>query len=320
MLLKFSETLVYGWLGLSRESRLGGVLEFFIYDSIKIFLLLTVMVFAIGFFRTWLPETRLRDWMNRRGMGGNLVAALFGALTPFCSCSSIPIFIGLLKVGVPLGVTFSFLITSPIINEYLVVLMAGSFGMPVTIAYVSSGLLIGTLGGWILGKMQLERHLESDLFTMARPLEAGKSMTLKQRLKTGWDESLKVLGQIWIWVLVGVAAGALIHNYVPRELMHDWMQKTGLFAVPLATALGVPMYGSCAAIVPIAVVLFEKGIPVGTALSFMMAMAALSLPEAIMLRRAMKLPLIALFFGITALAIMATGYLLNALSLLFGWA
>ncbi len=313
MLLKFTDLLIYEWAGFSPESRFGGALHFFVYDSLKIFLLLAGMICIIGVVRTWLPQERLKQWMSRGGLWGNVVAALFGAVTPFCSCSSIPIFISLLKAEVPLGVTFSFLITSPIINEYLVVLMAGEFGIPITIAYVGSGLVIGVLSGALIGRLHLERYLETDILGDSRTVESSTRYTLAGRLRFGWSEAVGVIRQIWVWVLVGVAVGAFIHNYIPRETIHDIMRATGILSVPIATVLGVPMYGSCAAIVPIAVVLFEKGIPIGTALAFMMAMAALSLPEAIMLRRVIKLPLIAVFFGITTLAIIATGYFLNAL-------
>ena len=314
MLLESINTLIYDWIGMDPESRLTGAIHFFLYDTIKIFWLLAVMIFAIGVVRTWLPEQRLKQWMSRGGLWGNLIAALFGAITPFCSCSSIPIFISLLKAGVPLGITFSFLITSPIINEYLVVLMAGEFGLPVTVAYVASGLLIGTLGGAVLGKLKLEKHLESDIIASAAENSQEVEYTFQKRLRYGFEEAISVIKQIWLWVLVGVGIGAFIHNYVPQETIHGLMEATGIFSVPIATALGVPMYGSCAAIVPIAVVLFQKGIPLGTALAFMMAMAALSLPEAIMLRRIMRLKLIAIYFAITALAIIFTGYLLNALA------
>jgi uncharacterized membrane protein YraQ (UPF0718 family) len=314
MLTSLINHLVYGGFGLDPESRFAGALHFFLYDTIKIFLLLAVMIFAIGVVRTWLPEDRLKRWMGSGGIMGNFVAALFGAVTPFCSCSSIPIFISLLKAGVPLGVTFSFLITSPIINEYLVILMVGEFGLPITIAYVGSGLLIGTLGGAILGKLKLEKHLESDIIAAAHTDSEVVSHTWMTRLHYGWDEAVTVIKQIWLWVIVGVGIGAFIHNYVPQETIHSLMEATGIFSVPIATVLGVPMYGSCAAIVPIAVVLFQKGIPLGTALVFMMAMAALSLPEAIMLRRTMHLKLIGIYFGITTLAIIFTGYLLNLLA------
>ncbi|PXA05393.1 hypothetical protein DDZ13_00565 [Coraliomargarita sinensis] len=314
MLEALADLLTYQLLGLDPETRIGGALHFFIYDTVKIFLLLAVMIFAIGVVRTWLPEDRLKNWMGRGGLWGNFVAALFGAITPFCSCSSIPIFISLLKAGVPLGVTFSFLITSPIINEYLVILMVGEFGLPVTVAYVGSGLLIGTLAGAVLGKLKLEKHLERDIIAAAHSDSEIIEHTFASRLRYGWDEAVSVIRQIWLWVIVGVGIGAFIHNYIPQETIHGLMEATGIFSVPIATVLGVPMYGSCAAIVPIAVVLFQKGIPLGTALAFMMAMAALSLPEAIMLRRTMRLQLIAIYFGITTVAIIFTGYLLNLLA------
>ena len=314
MLTELINLVVYQWLGMDAESKFAGAVHFFLYDTIKIFLLLAVMIFVIGVVRTWLPEHKLKQWMSRGGLWGNLIAALFGAITPFCSCSSIPIFISLLRAGVPLGVTFSFLITSPIINEYLVVLMAGSFGIPITLAYVGSGLFIGTVAGALLGKMRLEKHLEQDIIHAAESDSGPTSYTWTGRIRYGLDEAVSVIKQIWIWVLVGVGIGAFIHNYVPQETIHSLMAATGIFSVPIATTLGVPMYGSCAAIVPIAVVLFQKGIPIGTALAFMMAMAALSLPEAIMLRRTMKLQLIGIYFGITTLAIIFTGYLLNSLA------
>jgi uncharacterized membrane protein YraQ (UPF0718 family) len=314
MLTELINLLIYDWIGMDAESKFAGAVHFFLYDTIKIFLLLAVMIFVIGVLRSYLPEHKLKQWMSRGGLWGNLIAALFGAITPFCSCSSIPIFISLLRAGVPLGVTFSFLITSPIINEYLVVLMAGSFGIPITLAYVGSGLLIGTVAGAVLGKMRLEKHLEQDIIHSSDGKSGPQTYTFVGRIRYGFDEAVQVIRQIWLWVLVGVGIGAFIHNYVPQEMIHALMEKTGIFSVPIATVLGVPMYGSCAAIVPIAVVLFQKGIPIGTALAFMMAMAALSLPEAIMLRRTMHLKLIGIYFGITTLAIIFTGYLLNALA------
>jgi len=305
--------LVYELAGMDVDSHLAGAIHFFIYDTVKIFLLLAVMIFIIGVVRSWLPQHKLKKWMSGGGMTGNVIAALFGAITPFCSCSSIPIFISLLKAGVPLGVTFSFLITSPIINEYLVVLMAAEFGVSITVAYVLSGLTIGTVGGAIIGRLKLEKYLEQDMFDQAGSLDEQSFPNFASRLRYGVDEAASVIKQIWLWVLVGVGLGAIIHNYVPSDTIHNAMEATGVLSVPIAALLGVPMYGSCAAIVPVAVVLFEKGIPLGTALAFMMAMAALSLPEAIMLRRTMRLALIGIFFAITTSAIILTGYLLNFL-------
>lgn len=285
MLLKFSNWLTYEIFKLSPETKFGAAVDFFIYDSVKILFLLFVLIFVIGVMRTFLPQKKVKKWMGQKGIAGNIFSSLFGAITPFCSCSSIPLFLGFLEAGIPLGVTFSFLITSPLINEYLVVLMLGFFGWKITVLYVLSGLLIGTIAGAVLGRMKLEQFLVKDI-VQARENGSDEKVfsDFKSRLKFGWDESVSITYKIWIWVLVGVGIGAAIHNYVPQEMIQNIIAKTGIFGVPVATVLGVPMYGSCAAIVPIAVVLFQKGIPLGTALAFMMAIAALSLPEAIMLR------------------------------------
>ncbi|MFC1691439.1 permease [Nanoarchaeota archaeon] len=301
--------------GISPESRLAESLTFFVYDSVKIMLLLFVMIAVIGFLRTYLPQEKVKKWLSGRRFGlGNIGASIFGAITPFCSCSSIPIFLGFLEAGVPLGVTFSFLITSPLVNEYLVILMLGFFGWKITAAYVIGGILIGVISGLILGKMKLEKHLVKDLIAKKSKVKKDlKKHNMKSRLMFGLNEATSITKKLWIWILVGVGLGAIIHNYVPQALIESMISKTGIFTVPLAVLLGVPMYGSCAAIVPIAVVLFQKGIPLGTALAFMMATAALSLPEAIILRRAMKLKLIVIFFGIVTLAIILTGYVFNVL-------
>jgi uncharacterized membrane protein YraQ (UPF0718 family) len=314
VLLKLVDWLTFVLFGLSPETRFGAAVNFFIYDSAKILLLLFALIFVIGVLRTFLPQHKIKQWMGKSGTAGNFYAALLGAVTPFCSCSSIPIFLGFLKAGIPLGVTFSFLITSPLINEYLVVLMLGFFGWKITLMYVLSGIIIGVGSGLILGRLKLEQHLVTDLIEKRKNnLREEPFPAAGGRLKFGWDEAVSITKKIWLWVLAGVGVGAAIHNYIPQELIRHIISQTGIFSVPIATVLGVPMYGSCAAIVPIAVVLFQKGIPLGTALAFMMAIAALSLPEAIMLRRAMKLPLIIVFFSVTALAIIVTGYLFNFL-------
>jgi uncharacterized membrane protein YraQ (UPF0718 family) len=312
MLLKFTDALVYGLFSLDPEKTLSRILHFFIYDSVKILPLLFTLILVIGVLRTYLPQAKIKTWMSRRGGVGHFMAALFGAVTPFCSCSSIPIFFGFLEAGIPLGVSFSFLIASPLINEYLVALMLGFFGWKITALYVASGLLMGVFSGIVLGRMRLERYLAPDLFGKkngADPREAFGSFS--DRIRFGWTESCSITRKIWMWVLAGVGIGAVIHNYVPQEAIQALIGKMGVFSVPAAVILGVPMYGSCAAIVPVAVVLFQKGMPLGTALGFMMAVAALSLPEAIMLRRAMKLPLIAIFFGVVSIAIILTGFLFN---------
>jgi hypothetical protein len=310
------ERFVYTVLRLPPDARWAEALAFFLYDSIKIMLLLFGMIAVIGFLRTYLPQAKIKAWLVERKGTSNLFASLFGAVTPFCSCSSIPLFLSFLKAGIPLGITFSFLIASPLINEYLVVLMLGFFGWKITLAYILSGLVIGASCGFVLGKMNLEKYLVEDLFADVAPLsEVEAPQNIRRRIAFGWREALTIVKKLWMWILLGVGIGALIHNYVPQETIQGIIQRTGFFSVPIATLIGVPMYGSCAAIVPIAVVLFQKGVPLGTALAFMMAISALSFPEAVMLRRAMKLPLIVIFFGITTLGIIFTGYLFNLLQI-----
>lgn len=314
MLLTFSQWLVSDVLHLDPASRLGGMIQFFVYDTIKITGLLVILIFIIGVIRTFIPAQRIRKLMTLPGGLGYLAASLLGAITPFCSCSSIPIFFAFLKSGVPLGVTFSFLITSPLVNEYIFVLMVGFFGWKVASLYALSGIVMGIVCGVILGRMRMERHIVQDIIVSTEPgQEQGAFLHFKDRLKYGWSEAASILSKIWVWVLAGVGLGAVIHNYVPQSMVDSVMAMTGIWSVPLATVIGVPMYGSCAAIVPVAVVLFQKGVPLGTALAFMMAVSALSLPEAVMLRRAMRLPLILIFFAVTTAGIIVTGYLFNAI-------
>jgi len=314
MLQLIVDWLVYSLFKLNPQVKWAQVINFFIYDSIKILLLLFVLISVIGFLRSYLPADKIKQWLSRKKVFPNFLAAMFGAVTPFCSCSSIPIFISFLEAGVPLGVTFSFLITSPLVNEYLVILMLGFFGFKITLFYVLSGIAIGVICGLILGRMKLEKYLEKDLINQDKQDRSEKTLkSFKSRLLFGIDEARSIVKKLWPWILIGVGLGAFIHNFVPQELVGKLISKTGFFSVPIATLIGVPMYGSCAAIVPIAVALFQKGFPLGTALAFMMAVAALSLPEAIMLRRAMRLKLIAIFFMVTTLAIILTGYLFNLL-------
>ncbi len=315
MLQLIVDWFIYGVLKFSSSSKLAGAVNFFLYDSIKIVLLLFAMIAVIGFLRTFLPQRKIKEWLNKSTGFSNLFASLFGAVTPFCSCSSIPIFFSFLEAGIPLGIAFSFLITSPVINEYLVVLMFGFFGWKITFAYVASGVIIGTVSGIILGKMHLERFLVKDMI-VADPDVSGngvKYRSFKGRIFFGVNEARSIVKKLWVWILAGVGVGALIHNYIPQEAIQGIIGKIGFFSVPAVTLLGVPLYGSCAAILPIAIVLFQKGFPLGTALAFMMAVSALSLSEAIMLRRVMKLKLIAIFFGITTAAIILIGYLFNLL-------
>ncbi len=308
------DRLTYSVFKLDPGSRVGETVNFFLYDSVKIMALLFVMISTIGFLRSFVSENKVKAWIIASGSWGNFFASLFGAITPFCSCSSIPLFISFIKAGVPLGATFSFLITSPLINEYLVVLMLGFFGWKITLAYVISGMILGIVSGIVLGRMNLEGYLENDIADLSDKgaCEINRN-GIRQRIGFGLNEARCMIKKLWFWVLIGVGLGALIHNYVPQEAIQAIVSKTGPFSVIIAVLAGVPMYGSCAAIVPIAVVLFQRGFPLGTALAFMMAVAALSLPEAVMLRRAMRLKLIAIFFAITSLGIIFTGYLFNVL-------
>ncbi|HRZ39584.1 MAG TPA: permease [Candidatus Omnitrophota bacterium] len=315
MLLKFSDFVTYDLLRLIEGSHTAGMVHFFVYDTLKIIMLLFIMISLIGFLRTFLPQNKVKGWLAGKGFAANLAAAVFGAVTPFCSCSSIPIFLGFLKGGVPLGVTFSFLTTSPIINEYLVVLMLGYFGWKITLVYVLAGISVGAVVGFAIDRIKMDHLLEEDIVNSQQngPLEELHLKGFWPRVKFGLGESTLILMKIWKWVLLGVGLGAVIHNFVPRETIQAIMDSTGFFAVPLATLIGVPMYGSCASIVPVAVVLFQKGVPLGTAMAFMMATAALSLPEAVLLRRAMKLKLIFVFFAMVTFYIILIGYLLNVL-------
>jgi uncharacterized membrane protein YraQ (UPF0718 family) len=321
MIEKLTDFIVYNLLALTPQTKLAESINFFIYDSIKIFLLLFVMISAIGFLRSYVSEEKIKKWLSGKKLGlGNLLASLFGAITPFCSCSSIPFFIGFIEAGIPLGVTFSFLITSPLVNEYVAVIMLGVFGWKITLMYILAGIIIGFVSGLILGELRLEKYLMKGFCKTCSGNKCKcelenkeKKLKLKDRLKFGLSEAGKIIRMIWFYILLGVAVGAIVHGFVPDELIQAIMTSTGIFAVPLAVLIGVPLYANCAAIVPVAVVLFEKGVPLGTALSFMMATAALSIPEAIILKRVMKLKLIAIFFAIVAVSIIIIGYLFNLL-------
>ncbi|MCF7871501.1 permease [Candidatus Woesearchaeota archaeon] len=313
MLQEIINYIFFTLLNLNPESRIVETLHFFVYDSIKILVLLFVMIAIIGFLRRYISQETIKKRLSKQKYGlGNISAALLGAITPFCSCSSIPLFLSFLRAGVPLGITMSFLITSPIVNEYLAIIMLATFGWKITLAYILIGIIIGVVSGIIIGKMNLEKHLVEDIQKSSK-LKEEKFTNIKQRIKYGLKEAKDITKKLWYWILIGVGIGAIIHNYVPTEVIQTLINSTGIFSVPLAVILGVPMYGNSAGIVPIALALFEKGIPLGTALAFMMAITALSFPEAIILRRAMKLKLILTFFAIVTIAIIISGYLINAL-------
>jgi len=317
ILEQLSQWLVYGLLGLPKESALGAAADFFVYDGIKILLLLFIMVFAMGILRTYTSPESIRRFLSKKIPGvSNLFASVFGAITPFCSCSSIPIFISFLEAGVPAGVSLSFLATSPLVNEYVAIIMLGFFGWQVTLIYILAGILLGTFAGIILGRSGAREQFVKDISSRPECLSGKKFGSFAQRVAFGFNEARDVLSKLWVWVLAGVGLGAIIHGFVPEESINSLVSGSGVFAVPLAVLIGIPIYANCSAVVPIAAVLFSKGVPLGTALSFMMASAALSLPEAIILRRVMRLPLLLKFFGTVAIGILIIGYLFNALGML----
>lgn len=301
-------------LNIELESKLAESLTFFIYDSIKIIILLFIMIAIIGYLRTYISQKKMKSLLSKRLGISNFFASMFGALTPFCSCSSIPFYMGFIKAGVPLGVAFSFLITSPLVNEYVAVIMLATFGWKITLAYIIAGILIGVIAGLVIGRLGMEKYIEKDFHPANNKDKEKVYKTQKEKIKFGIDESITIIKKLWLWVLVGVGIGALIHGFVPENFVQTVIEKGGIFSVPIAVILGVPLYANCAAIIPIALVLFEKGFPLGTALAFMMATAALSLPEAIILRKVMKLKLIVVFFGIVTIGIVLLGYAFNFLT------
>lgn len=315
-----ADSLTFGLLGLDPASPLGSALNFFVYDVPKILLLLGGMIFLVTLLQTFISPERVRLLVNRTpGGAGNLLAALFGALTPFCSCSSVPLFIGFIQAGVPLGVTFSFLITSPIMNEVAFVMLLGLFGWKVALLYLASGITIGVVAGLILGRLHLERYVEPFVqqtrATANRTVILTERRTWPDRFEQSLDATRDIISRVWLYVVIGIAIGAAIHGYVPQDALVDLMGRGAWWSVPAAVLLGIPLYSNAAGVIPIVSALLDKGAALGTALAFMMAVVALSLPEIIILRRVLKPRLIAIFVGVVALAITLTGYLFNLLIL-----
>jgi len=300
-------------LRLAEGPRLTEVINYFIYDSIKILSLILIMVTIIAFARTWVNPVKMRKWMKKASFGvGNLVAAMFGAATPFCSCSSIPIFASFLEAGIPLGIAFSFLITSPLVNEVAFVIMGGLFGWRIALLYATSGIALGVVGGMTIGAMKMEKEIileTRDEAQYEKKLPKKLDKKIHYALHVGWFTFKRLLP----YVLGGVALGAAIHGYVPKEFFMDTIGKYKTFSVPIATLIGIPIYAGCSTIVPVIFSITANGVPLGTSLAFMMAIAGLSLPEAIILKRVMSLKLLLTFFGVVAIGIMMIGYLFNAL-------
>ena len=318
MIQQIADWLVYDLMGIDTTTHLGEALDFFIYDSLKIVLLLFLISAVMGVVNAYFPVERLRNFLTSRRLYGMqyLLASIFGAITPFCSCSSIPLFIGFVKGGIPLGVTFSFLITSPLVNEVAVTMFAGTFGWRVTVIYVVSGILLGTIGGFILGKMRLEKHLSDwvrQIQQMAGVSEntTSERISLVQRLPQILKEALGIVRGVILYVIISIAIGATMHGYVPEGFFETYLSGEHWYAVPLAVILAVPMYANAAGIVPVVEVFVAKGVSLGTALSFMMSVVGLSLPEATMLKKVMNMRLILIFFGTVAAAIILLGWLFN---------
>ena len=308
-----ADWISYTALGLARDSRLGESLAFFLYDVPKILLLLSGMVFLISIVRTFFSPERTRTLLGGKREGvGNIFAAMLGIVTPFCSCSAVPLFIGFVESGIPLGVTFSFLIAAPTINEVAVILLFGLFGWKVAGLYVASGLVVAIVAGFIIGRLKMERYVADFVWKVQRKVDAfEEKLTWEDRIERAWDSVKEIVGKVWLYVVVGIAIGAGIHGYVPEDAMASILGKQAWWSVPVAVLIGIPLYSNAAGIVPIVGTLIEKGASVGTALAFMMSVIGLSLPEAVILKRVLKMPLLVTFFAVIAIAIMITGYMFN---------
>lgn len=312
--------LSYTIAGLERGTHLGAAVEFFLYEAPKVLMLLLLVVFGVGVVRTFFtPERTRRLLAGRRESVGNVLAALLGTVTPFCSCSAVPLFIGFVTAGVPLGVTLSFLVSAPMVNEVALVLLFGMFGWKVAGLYLGTGLAVAIISGWTLGRLRLERHVESWVYeNMAgsageAAADDAAAMSWSGRAQAGLAAVREIVGRVWPFVLLGIAVGAGIHGYVPENFMASIMGRDAWWSVPLAVLIGVPMYGNAAGIIPVVQALLGKGAALGTVLAFMMAVIGLSLPEAIILRQVLKPRLIVTFFGVVAGGILLVGYLFNFL-------
>ena len=309
-----TDWLVDSVLGMTKGSRLTEALRFFIFEFPKVLMLLVLIIFFVGILRSFFTAERTRKALEGKStFVGNIMASMLGIVTPFCSCSAIPLFLGFVESGVPLGVTFSFLIAAPMINEVAVILLYGMFGWKVAAIYIGTGLAIAIIAGWIIGKLKLEHWVEEWVY--ATKLGEGdgedEKITFSQRITLGYDAVKEIVGKVWLYVALGILVGAGAHGYVPAEFMVSFMGKDVWYAVPLSVLIGIPLYSNAAGIVPIVSVLIEKGASLGTALAFMMSVIALSLPEMIILRKVLKMPLILTFIAIVGGGIMIVGFLFN---------
>lgn len=309
--------LVEKVFGLDVNERLGGSIDFFIYDVIKIFILLSVLIFIISYIQSFFPPERTKKILGRfKGISANILGALLGTVTPFCSCSSIPLFIGFTNAGLPLGVTFSFLISSPLVDLASVLLLASIFNWKIAIAYVIVGLILAVVGGTIIGKAKLEKYVEPFVFSNKMLDIEQDALTRLDRVKIAVEQVLAIIKKVWLYVLIGVGIGALIHNWIPENIIVAVLGNKNPFSVIIATIVGVPMYADIFGTLPIAEALVLKGVGIGTALSFMMAVTALSLPSIIMLKKVVKTKLLVIFVGIVTVGIIVIGYAFNAFAYL----
>jgi len=301
-------------LGLTKGAHFTEALRFFIFEFPKVLMLLVLIIFFVGILRSYFTAERTRKALEgKKTFTGNIMASMLGIVTPFCSCSAIPLFLGFVESGVPLGVTFSFLIAAPMINEVAVILLYGMFGWKVAAIYIGTGLAIAIVAGWIIGKLKLEKWVEEWVY--ATKLGEGDSedekISFSTRINMGFDAVKEIVGKVWLYVALGILVGAGAHGYVPEEFMASLMGKSAWYSIPLSVLIGIPLYSNAAGIVPIVSVLIEKGASLGTALAFMMSVIALSLPEMIILRKVLKLPLILTFIAIVGGGIMIVGFLFN---------
>ncbi|HBV86052.1 permease [Desulfosporosinus sp.] len=311
------QRLVENLFGLSIQDRLGGSIHFYIYDVIKIFILLSVLIFTISYIQSFFPPERTRKILGRyNGISANILGALLGTVTPFCSCSSIPLFIGFTSAGLPIGVTFSFLISSPLVDLASVILLASIFNWKIAIAYVVVGIVLAVIGGSIISKAKLEKYVEPFVFGNKVLDVEQEELTIRERMEYAKDQVLEIINKVWLYILIGVGIGAAIHNWIPETIISAVLGQDKWYSVLLATLAGVPMYADIFGTLPIAEALVLKGVGIGTALSFMMAVTALSLPSMILLNKVVKIKLLAIFAGIVTLGILIIGYFFNAVGYL----
>jgi uncharacterized membrane protein YraQ (UPF0718 family) len=317
-LYELVRALVEQVFGLSIAQKVGGSIHFFIYDTVKIFILLSVLIFLISYIQSYFPPEKTRRILGGiKGIKGNIMGALLGTITPFCSCSSIPIFIGFTSAGLPIGVTFSFLISSPLVDLASILILTSFFGWKIALAYVLVGLVLAVIGGTVIDKLNMQEYVEDFVFEANHTDGILEEMTKKERFDYAQGQVREIIKRVWLYILVGVGVGAIIHNWIPQSLVEKVIGDNNPFAVILATVVGVPMYGDIFGTIPVAEALFGKGVPVGTVLSLMMAVTALSLPSIIMLSKVVKSKLLGLYIGIVTGGIIVMGYLFNAVSFIF---